>query len=644
MTKCTKQPSFESVSNENKNSKKNDSTQISKLTLSKIINKIFCKFRNKYNHMPEIYEIIIIDNIIYNEKSHIVSTFKDLLIAYDYSDYLKRYYTYKESKVRLPKYFEYYNLYSKIFPNYTSIPEGKYFYLNIQRKQRMIDLQEKMENENSQEKKNKYDNNRIEKNQKDDKVFNTSVVNSILNRTNKEEMEILFDIDIDKIKKSENIFIDKINKLIDLINIYEIKEDYFIDYNYDFKNKNNKNKETISPLMNININYINFNKYNEDKGNSNSINNQSNKNNIFLYKIFNLPMKDKNSKKGFNKTKYNSKEKKDYSLFIMKINQLKKNKRILNNMGNYLKNKYLSLQKNNNNNHNSFINNKSYNSKKNRKNQTIVYDNRNKSLNNNNLILNRNNNSLKNLFSYKSSFGVLSSNSNNNLDGVSKLTIKSPLTSRNKKRNEDINPYLTNKYNKNKYFMNNKRIISPQKDNKSSISKNENNFYNLINNSRNKLSLNNNMQSSINDIASKKYNAIQNSISPSNKRIKLKENKKIKKNYSFLNKTVFNKNFINNKMENNKNKKDKILFNNYMKEKTIHKNSSLIINKNCSESIKSNRLHHSNSTRKFNKKEEQNNNNKNTFKKVYINKFLKAFNNTIKTQKIFPITQREYKK
>ena len=154
-------------------------------------------------------------------------------------------------------------------------------------------------------------------------------------------MEILFDIDIDKIKKSENIFIDKINKLIDLINIYEIKEDYFIDYNYDFKNKNNKNKETISPLMNININYINFNKYNEDKGNSNSINNQSNKNNIFLYKIFNLPMKDKNSKKGFNKNKYNSKEKKDYSLFIMKINQLKKNKRILNNMGNYLKNKYL---------------------------------------------------------------------------------------------------------------------------------------------------------------------------------------------------------------------------------------------------------------------------------------------------------------
>ena len=110
------------------------------------------------------------------------------------------------------------------------------------------------------------------------------------------------------------------------------------------------------------------------------------------------------------------------------------------------------------------------------------------------------------------------------------------------------------------------------------------------------------MKSSINDIASKKYIALQNSISPSSKRIKLKENKKIKKNYSFLNKTVFNKHLINNKIENIKN--DKIIFNNYMKEKTIHKNSSLIINKNCSESFKSNRLHRSNSTRKFNRKEE----------------------------------------
>ena len=116
-------------------------------TLDSIITLIFHKFRRKYNHMQEIYDYSIIDNIIYNDKSHIVSVFKDLLIINDYSEYLKRFYGREETLSRLEKYCEYYNLYSKIFPNYTSIPEGQYFYLNIQKKQRMIDLQEKMENE-----------------------------------------------------------------------------------------------------------------------------------------------------------------------------------------------------------------------------------------------------------------------------------------------------------------------------------------------------------------------------------------------------------------------------------------------------------------------------------------------------------------
>ena len=619
--------SSESLLNESNKLKRSDCNQISKLTLHLLIKKIFNKFQNKYNHMTDQYETNIIDNIIYNDKSHIVAKFKDLLIAYDYSDYLKRYYTYRESIIRLPKYYEYYNLYSKIFPNYTSLPEGKYFYMNIQRKQRMIDLQEKIENENDNEK------------EKVDNVFNTSVVNSILNRTNKEEMEIIFDINIDKIKKNENIFMDKINKLINLINTYEIKEDYFIDYNYESKNRNNKNKDIISPLMNININYINFNKYNEDKTNSNSINNHSNKNNIFLYKIFNLSIKG--NKKNKNKIKYNSHEKKDYSLFIMKINQLKKNKKVLNNMANYLKNKKLCINKNNKN--HSFYNNQSFGSKKNRKNQTIVNDNRNKCLNNNNFIINRNNQNLKNIFSYKSSFGVMLSN-NNNIDGISKLSVKSPLTSRNKKRNEDINAYLSNKFDNNKHLINNKKIISPQKDNKSLLFNKENKFYNLINNSRNKISLNNNIHLSMNDKSSKKYNFIQKSKTPSRQKIKLRENKKIKQNYSFLNKTVFKKATLINNIEKNNGKSKNILFNNYLKVNKLKKNNSILINKNFSDSTKANKLHHSNSISKFNKFETKNYVVGKNIKGVYINKFLKAFNNSIQSNKIFPLTHREYKK
>ena len=85
------------------------------------------------------------NNIIYNEKTRVVALFKDYLITDDSSEFLKRYYTRKESGVRLPKFFEYYETYSKLFPNYTALIEGKYIYKNIQKKQRMIDLQERME-------------------------------------------------------------------------------------------------------------------------------------------------------------------------------------------------------------------------------------------------------------------------------------------------------------------------------------------------------------------------------------------------------------------------------------------------------------------------------------------------------------------
>ena len=43
----------------------------------------------KYITMPLTYEINIINNIIYNEKNHIVAKFKDYLILDDNSEFLK---------------------------------------------------------------------------------------------------------------------------------------------------------------------------------------------------------------------------------------------------------------------------------------------------------------------------------------------------------------------------------------------------------------------------------------------------------------------------------------------------------------------------------------------------------------------------
>ena len=88
------------------------------LSTEALIAKIFKKFNKKYNIMPKRYNSTIVDNIIYNEKSHIVSIFKDLLINYDFNDFLKRYYTKDESAVRLPKYIIYILKYSLIILQY----------------------------------------------------------------------------------------------------------------------------------------------------------------------------------------------------------------------------------------------------------------------------------------------------------------------------------------------------------------------------------------------------------------------------------------------------------------------------------------------------------------------------------------------
>lgn len=94
----------------------------------------------KYLTSQDYYNSKIVSDIMYNENRHIVSVFKDYLIFDDFSEYLKRYYRDYEAYDRLPKVFEFYEKYSKVFPNYVSLPgESKYMFKNIERKQKLID-------------------------------------------------------------------------------------------------------------------------------------------------------------------------------------------------------------------------------------------------------------------------------------------------------------------------------------------------------------------------------------------------------------------------------------------------------------------------------------------------------------------------
>jgi hypothetical protein len=619
--------------------KKNIILKKSKLSTNTLIRTIFKKFNLKYNIMPKRYNKIIMDNIIFNEKSHIVSIFKDFLIIYDNNDFLKRYYTKSEIDIRLPRYFEYYESYSKIFPNYTSIPEGKYFYINIQKKQRMIDLQENIENEKSREKKMK----KVKKKENDVNVFNTSVINSILNRTNKEEMEIIFDINFENINNEDNIFVDKIKKLIDSINMFELKEDYYIDYNFESKKeKKNNKKEIISPLMNININYINFNKFNDIKTNSVSFNNQNNKNNnTFLYKIFNNSIKD--SKRNLKNQIKNKNLHKEGASFLMKINQIKQNKKNLQNVTNYLKNCYnlsnkgLSISKNITSSMGK--NTSSTNIKLEQKNKTIVYDykNKNKEISSNPKMHNANI-SLKNIFTYRSSFGYLSPNNNKNFNNL-ELPQKFPLSSRNKNNDierNNINIYLTN----HKYFNNNNQHKSQQKNNKSTLAKNVNNLYLLINNSRNKIILNSKNKIIPGQMSSTKFLNASNSYTPLINKFKMKQKKKLRQNYSLLNNQFFKKDKFWNLENNNNNTllKDNIILNNLVNEENNvdNKNINKNIFNNKTNYIKTKKMNHNNSSRNLNLEQiNKRINNKRDMSGIYMNEFIRAFNNSKKLRNKF---------
>lgn len=150
------------------------STHRSFLSLEKLIH---ARFHSIYSNDKNFYNIKIINEIICNESTHIVAAFKDYLIDGDYSEFLQKSYSLNECLESLPKIYDYYDSCSVIFPNYVILPESKYLYKNIQRKQRVIDNQQEIEAE--KEKRTKG----IVVKTREDKVFNTTVFDSLIKMT-----------------------------------------------------------------------------------------------------------------------------------------------------------------------------------------------------------------------------------------------------------------------------------------------------------------------------------------------------------------------------------------------------------------------------------------------------------------------------
>jgi hypothetical protein len=78
---------------------------------------------NKYRASIDIYNVKLINELIFNRPVRITSIFKDYLVNDEIAEFLKRYYTSEEIPNKMQCLSEFFNSYFKVFPNYIVIPE-----------------------------------------------------------------------------------------------------------------------------------------------------------------------------------------------------------------------------------------------------------------------------------------------------------------------------------------------------------------------------------------------------------------------------------------------------------------------------------------------------------------------------------------
>ena len=216
----------------NREKKENTNKDNKKILSFQSIEKLIYKSFRKYYNNNSKFNIMKIDEIINNEKSHLVAEFKDFLVMGDMGEFILKYYNKKEIDAIYKQILDYYNENLFIFPNYVALYESKYIYNNIQKKQKIIDIQEELNDNKDQKNKN-------EKKEKQDpnKVFSVKEIDSILNETNTSGIRKYFGISDNSVtenginKNEQQIF-----ELIEKINVIEKNS-----INNNKENNNNKN-------------------------------------------------------------------------------------------------------------------------------------------------------------------------------------------------------------------------------------------------------------------------------------------------------------------------------------------------------------------------------------------------------------------
>jgi len=321
---------------------------------------------NKYSKNEYSFQHICIDNLICNDNCHLVIKFKDYLIYDDDSEFLHEFCNKNELISRLKYIFNFYSTYIHIYPNYLVIPEKKYIYKNLRKKQKVIDenndlklrnvnIKESKENELSYKKDYKLDECVHKKNiiDKSEISINKNITNSFelekCNIFSKSQANFNKGINFELSLNTNNIFTER-NKLKANLknNMYKFINDnnnkntqYSSISNMNYNDESKKSRASITEIINL---LSSFDKSNiKNTKNAKEIKNQ-NKNNKAVYKLTN---KNMNRIKFFRlgNTEYNKKVHKSHKIKsnflkdeIDKITSLKKDERNNINKKNYLKN------------------------------------------------------------------------------------------------------------------------------------------------------------------------------------------------------------------------------------------------------------------------------------------------------------------
>ena len=274
------------------------------------------------------YNKKIINNIMWNAKEHLVSIFKDYLIFDELAEFCADFYPQEKSIKKLNDLFSYYSESSFIFPNYTPLPESKYIYKSIIKKQRVIDEQENLEELKIKQKKLKEKKNNIFFNFYNDsgtesKFFNSTIYNSIL-KPSESLLKILFGIENQKINskynKNSSYYLNKnfISNNEDSINNSNFYDEYIENYNtgefqeeiYDknkIKDESEWDEEIDDIIKIVKIIYKNEKKKSINMTIKDFIKNNKNNNNKIKIKLGLLP--NNNNYSIINKTDNNKIEK-----------------------------------------------------------------------------------------------------------------------------------------------------------------------------------------------------------------------------------------------------------------------------------------------------------------------------------------------